>query len=35
MELSVWSVKGSLRETNPAGRAWTLSTDGTGEIRAG
>lgn len=25
MELSVWSVKGSLRESNPAGRARTLA----------
>ena len=35
MELSVWSVKGSLRETNPTGRALALSTDDIREIRAG
>lgn len=33
VELSARSVRGSLCETNPVGREWTLSVDGIHEIR--
>lgn len=33
MESSAWSLKGSLCETNPKGREWTVSVDGIHKIR--